>query len=115
MRTLPALLVIAAHMAAPAAAQNLTGLCLDLREEGCMPRHLPFDGNTIDFCEETCRLTGPVPVRGMDATLYDLQCRGDYGAIPDKRVMILRQQDYALGPQSSWVDPNSTYPIVRCP
>jgi len=86
MKIAPLILVISTNLYTPAAAQNFTGLCLDFGEEGCMPRHIPFDGNTISFCEETCRLTGPVAVRGIEATLYDLQCSGDYGEIPDKRL-----------------------------
>jgi len=110
-----ALLLALQSVGASAAAQDFTGLCLDMLEEGCMPRHVPLFGNTIDFCEESCELTGPVAVRGLDATLYDLQCRGDYGVIPDKRVMFLSQQDEMSGPRTFWVDSDNTFQIVGCP
>lgn len=111
---LPLLLAICA-LPATLHAQNLTGLCLDMREAGCMDRYIPFSGNTISFCEESCSLTAPVAVRGLDAALYDLQCRGDYGEIPDRRVLLLSQEDPVSGPRSLWVDAQSTLEIVPCP
>lgn len=115
MRLLLPLLVALSAVPASLPAQNLTGLCLDMREAGCMDRHIPFSGNTIDFCEESCTLAAPVEVRGLDATLYDLQCRGDYGDIPDKRVMLLTQQDLMSGPRTFWVDAENTFQMVPCP
>lgn len=115
MRRLLPLLIAISAVPAPLPAQDLTGLCLDMREAGCMDRHVPFSGNTIDFCEESCTLAAPVPVRGLDAALYDLQCRGDYGEIPDRRVLLLSQEDPVSGPRSLWVDAQSTLEIVPCP
>lgn len=115
MRT-PLLLILAAGvLPASLPAQTLTGFCLDMREGGCMDRYVPFSGNTIDFCEERCTLTAPVVVRGMNASLYDLQCRGDYGEIPDKRVLLISQYDQISGPRSLWVDAEDTFEIVPCP
>lgn len=111
---LPLLLAICA-LPAPLLAQDFSGLCLDMREAGCMDRHIPFTGNTIDFCEESCTLTAPVEVRGLDAALYDLQCRGDYGEIPDKRVLLISQEDPMSGSRSLWIDAESTLEIVPCP
>lgn len=115
MRKLIPLLLAISSLPAPLLAQNLTGLCLDMREAGCMDRYIPFSGNTISFCEESCSLTAPVAVRGLDATLYDLQCRADYGDIPDERVMLLTQQDPMSGPRTLWVDSGRLLQIVRCP
>lgn len=80
-----------------------------------MPRHIAFAGNTIDFCEESCTLTGATEVRGMDAALYDLQCRGDYGDIPDARVLLLRQQNPVAGTITLWITATDSYQIVPCP
>jgi hypothetical protein len=115
MKSIPLIVVLVSYFPSQTFAQNLTGLCLDMREAGCMDRHIPFSGNTIDFCEESCTLTTPVAVRGLDAALYDLQCRGDYGAIPDRRVLLLAQQDPTYGPRTLWVDAESTLEIVPCP
>jgi len=39
--------------------------------------------------ENDCRMTNPVEVRDMDATLYDLQCQGE-GMGWQERAMIIR-------------------------
>ena len=115
MPRLITLALLLAPVSAPVFGQNLSGYCLDMREEGCMPRYIPFAGNTIDFCEESCQLTAPTEVRGMDATLYDLQCSGDYGEIPDMRVMLLTQESPMSGQQSYWIGPQDIFQIVPCP
>lgn len=115
MRRLILFVVLLSPFSAPVSAQNLSGLCLDMREEGCMPRYVPFSGNGIGFCEESCQLTAPTEVRGMDATLYDLHCSGDYGEIPDMRVMLLSQQSEMFGRQSYWIGPQDIFQIVHCP
>lgn len=115
MRKLTPLLLALIALPAPLLAQNLTGLCLDMREAGCMDRYIPFSGNTISFCEESCTLTAPVEVRGLSATLYDLQCSADHGEIPDERVMLLTQQDPMSGPRTFWVDAEDTFKMVACP
>ncbi len=115
MPRLIALVLLLAPVSAPVFAQNLSGFCLDMREDGCMPRYVPFSGNGIDFCEESCQLAAPAEVRGMDATLYDLQCSGDYGEIPDIRVMLLTQQSEIYGPQSYWIGQQDIFQIVPCP
>lgn len=100
----------------PAIAQNisLNGLCLDNRKAGCMGRYLPFRGDTIDFCEESCRLTNPVPVRGLAGTLYDLKCAADFDTPMEGRVMILRQPD-ANRIRMTFIDETDIRNIVFCP
>ena len=80
-----------------------------------MPRYLPFQGLTIDFCEETCTLTNPVNVRDLDATLYDMTCRADYDSPMPGRVMILSQTRGDGRQQMSFIDRHQTLEIVRCP
>jgi hypothetical protein len=96
-------------------AENFSGLCLDNLEEGCQERFLPFDGDSIDFCEQTCQLTNPTPVRDLDATLYDFVCRGDNGADSDSRVIVLRQKDWDGKTTTSFIDGYETRTIVPCP
>ena len=99
-----------------AAAQSLNGMCLDMREAGCMPRFLPFEGRFIGFCEETCELTNPVNVRGMDAVLYDLSCMADYDSpLEGARVMLLAQTGWDGRRTMSWIYERDTYDIVPCP
>ena len=96
-------------------AQDLTGYCLDNREGGCQGRYLPFRGNTIDFCEETCTLTNPTQVRGLNAILYDFACLSDYPSSKAGRVMILQQTDHAGKTLTSLISKSDTKRIVRCP
>ena len=95
-------------------AENLTGYCLDTGSAGCQDRFIPFDGKSIDFCEETCRLTNPTAVRGLNATLYDFACKSDYPSTEGGRVMILRQNDPTGKTNISMVTEHLTRPIVRC-
>lgn len=101
--------------ALPSVSQDLTGYCLDNIEAGCMDRYLPFYEQTIDFCEETCTLTNPVPVRDMDAVLYDFVCQADYPSPFNGRVMLLRQTDWNEEVFLSLIDERETRSIVPCP
>lgn len=97
-------------------AQSLNGYCLDLVEAGCMPRFIPFHNMSIDFCEESCKLTNPVGVRGMDAALFDLKCLADSPTPMDgNRVMILRQRTHNGRLTTSWIKRDETLEIVPCP
>lgn len=97
-------------------AQSLSGYCLDTVRAGCMPRFIPFHDMSIDFCEETCSLTNPVGVRGLNAVLYDLTCHADYESPLDGvRVMILRQIDRDGFTNISWIEENGTSEVVPCP
>ena len=98
-----------------ASAENLTGYCLDTGSAGCQDRFIPFDGKSIDFCEETCGLTNPTLVRGLNATLYDFVCKSDNPSTEGGRVMILRQKDWAGKSTISLVTERETQPIVKCP
>jgi len=94
---------------------NLSGYCLDMKEEGCMPRFNPFTGMSIDFCEESCSLGNSTPVRNLDAVLYDKSCIADWGRPDMERVLIIQQTDHSGESSISWVDQYETLNIVRCP
>lgn len=97
-------------------AQDLTGFCLDLGEGGCTDRFLPFDQMSIGFCEESCTLTSPFPVRGLDAMLYDMECVSDNPGPVGGRVMILRQVNRGSSSIKSYmIDASQIRPIVICP
>jgi hypothetical protein len=97
-------------------AENLSGLCLDNVEAGCMERFIPFYGNSIDFCEETCQLTNPTAIRDLNATLYDFVCQGDDGSATGLggRVIVLHQRDWEGKTTTSFIDERETRLIVRC-
>lgn len=97
-----------------ASAQNLTGYCVDNGEEGCQSRYIPFRGKSIDFCEETCTLTNPVVVRGLEATLYDFDCKSDMQSDYNGRVLLIRQKDYQGKLTITLLTKSQMLPIVQC-
>ena len=50
---------------------------------------LSIENNTFNGVENTCTLSNPTPVRGMDAILYDAECSGE-GMTNKERMMIMR-------------------------
>jgi hypothetical protein len=94
---------------------NLSGFCLDVKEEGCTPRFVPFTGMSIDFCEESCSLGNATPIRNLDAVLYEKSCIADWGRPDMERVLIIQQTDHSGQSKISWVDQYETLDIVRCP
>ena len=97
-------------------AQDMTGLCLDLGEEGCTDRFLPFDKMSISFCESSCTLRNPVPVQGIDATLYNMECVSDNPQSSGGRAIILRQIDRSSSSIKTYmIDSDAITPIVICP
>jgi hypothetical protein len=98
-----------------AQAQSLSGLCLDNREPGCMPRFIPFKGLTIDFCEETCALQNPVKVKGLEAVLYDMVCQADFPTKIGGRVMLLEQKSGQDQSSLLFIDKREVRKIVACP
>ncbi len=96
-------------------AQDMTGLCLDLGEEGCTDRFLPFEQMTINFCESTCTLSNPMPVQGLDATLYNMDCVSDNPQPSGGRAIVLRQVDRSTSSIKTYmIDANDITPIVVC-
>ena len=90
-RATVAVIFSASLFSGTASAQDLSGWCLPADE--CMGVQMPIGSGTYDTCEERCTLTNPVPVRDMDATLYDEVCRGDWmenGSMTN-RIMLIKQ------------------------
>ena len=53
-------------------------------------------GTVIFFHESRCKLTNPVPVRGMtDAVLYDVECSGE-GEVWIRRILLMPSFDGGL-------------------
>ncbi|AZV77651.1 hypothetical protein EBB79_06925 [Parasedimentitalea marina] len=65
----------------------------------CNPEDLGMDGGVLGIqgaylhgLENTCELTKPTSIRGMDAVLFDAQCSGE-GEQYSYRVMIMRHEE----------------------
>ncbi|WP_136439434.1 hypothetical protein [Pacificoceanicola onchidii] len=96
----------------------LDGLCVERAIEGCDGALSPFKGGRLAICGSTCRLSNPVNVRNMDATLYDLACAVPESvpvALTSDRVMVLKQTDMAGEASLAFVTESWTAPIVPCP
>jgi len=70
---------------------------------------LAVDGDVLHGVENSCQLSNPVPVTGMDAILYDAECSGE-GETYSKRVMLLR-----LPGGLAMIEDGSVSPLVSCP
>ena len=91
----------------PLASQDLSGWCYPVNE--CMGEQIPLGSGSYNTCEETCTLTNPVPVRGMEATLYDEVCQGDWmenGSMIN-RIMFIKQssdQTRMFAIREGWIE-----------
>ncbi len=70
-----------------------------------------FEGKTALFHEVTCKITGTVPIRGMDGVILDLKCEehgGVEGVTFERRQLLLKVEEGVI-----------SYPpgdkMVRCP
>ena len=104
-------------LASGAHSQDLSGWCIDMGEPGCQDRYIPFHGNSIDWCEESCLLDNRVKVTNMFANLYDYTCRSDHAGTVKSRVMILTQTVYVNTKKvdkHSFITTTGTLPITPC-
>ncbi|GGL69121.1 hypothetical protein GCM10011392_24440 [Wenxinia marina] len=104
-----ALAIFLGLMPLPAVSQDFNGLCFP--GDGCTG-DVPISGNTFYTCEENCLMENATPVRGMDAILYDVTCRGDSGTSL-RRMMFVRT--FSSSGTSAWVIENGGItPLIRC-
>ena len=90
-------------------AQNYEGLCFPGNE---CTGPVPITGNTFFTCEENCVMEEPTSVRGMDAFLFDVTCRGDSGTF-SYRMMMTRVT--TSGGLSTFAITNEAItPLVMC-
>ncbi len=66
--------------------------CRDVGSDGGAIR---IGKGTFEGVENHCTMSEPVAVRGLDATLYDLNCSGE-GKTWRNRIMLMRQDDGTL-------------------
>lgn len=52
----------------------------------------PLTPKRFNTCEERCEIENPTEVRGMNATLYDVECRDDSSSF-DYRMLFLEFTD----------------------
>lgn len=86
--------------------------CLPYNE--CMGEPTPIRGNSFDTCEESCTMRDPVPVRGLDANLYDVKCEGD-SSRSEYRMLLGEYTDWDGDRKAYIVTPHGTEQLERCP
>ena len=64
----------------------------------CIPNEpngaILIQGDAYGEIEGWCTMANPVEVRDMNATLFDVTCRGDWGSRTDRQLfMLYRDQD----------------------
>lgn len=94
-----ALTLTLALMAGGASAQSpYDGTWTYLDASSCRPGSdavVRVTGSEIRYYESLCRLSNPVPVRDMGATLYDADCAGE-GETWQHRLMLMRTEEGQL-------------------
>ena len=86
--------------------------CLPANE--CTGEPSPIQNNQYDTCEETCRMRDPVPVRGLEAKLYDVKCEGDSSS-SEFRMMLGEYTDFHGNRLAYLVTPDGAEQLERCP
>jgi hypothetical protein len=90
----PLVAAVAVALAATASAQGYDGRYklepgADCTAPEGAPGLLRVEAGVLHGAESACRMTNPVDVRDMDATLYDMQCTGD-GSAWSERALVMR-------------------------
>lgn len=75
-----------------ALAGKLDGWCFP--GDGCTGQ-VTIESGGFHTCEQTCTMKNAVRVNNMDATLYDVTCKGDGGPddVDSRRMLFVRLQD----------------------
>lgn len=93
-------------------AQNFNGWCFD---GGECTGTVSISGNSFDLCEESCKLTNPVSVNGLNATLFDAECLSDHAGRNSERMFFLRYMDQMTGAERGLMaSANGTTELFRC-
>ena len=91
-------------------ANDFIGWCF--ASDACVgPSRITRQG--FETCEETCSMNNPVSVRGLNATLYDVVCRGDWGGY-EHRMLFMKYADGDGNQRALAVGPNGSEELERC-
>ena len=96
-------------LSASAIAQGYEGLCFPGNE---CTGPVPISGNTFFTCEENCVMEEPTSIRGMDAVLFDVTCRGDSGTFSYRMMLARIMTADRLGTFA--ITNDAITPLVRC-
>ena len=74
---------------------------------------IPIAGNSYWDAESNCTMSNPASVQGMDATLYDVTCRGDWGT-RTQRELWMRYRGADSRERLLIVRPNGAAEFEQC-
>jgi len=73
----------------------------------------PLTPTGFNTCEERCDMKNPIAVRGMNATLFDVQCSGDSNSF-DYRMLFVEFADHEGKQQALMIGRFGPEPLVKC-
>ena len=97
---------------AQARAEDFDGWCFP--STACTEVPMPIGNSTFNTCEETCTMKNPVNVNDMDATLYYVECKGDWGSHPIQRMLFMRYIDHDNRSRAVVLDNDGVTELERC-
>lgn len=84
----------------------------------CVPENAcvgpePISREGFSTCEEFCALNNPTPVMGLDATLYDVSCKGDWGE-RDYRMILTEYGDFDGTRRAAMLTKDGVENLISC-
>jgi hypothetical protein len=79
-------IVSAAIQASPSVADDFEGWCFPA--DDCTGEPMPIKHGTFATCEESCEMTNPAKIEGLEATVFDVTCKADHLPEPSHERMI---------------------------
>ena len=73
-----------------------------------------IENDSFSTCEETCKMTNPTQVRGMDALLYDIVCAGDGSSATSTRTLFMRYKDAQEAERAIAANSDGVTELRRC-
>lgn len=104
-------IVIAGFIGGPADAADPNGWCLPYDE--CMGEQKPIVKGSWNECESSCEIDGAVDVHGLNASLYNLTCKGDSDN-RQSRVMFVFTRNHNGGHDFLMITNNGVTELEQC-
>ena len=110
MRTPLIVMVLALAVQSTPSPADIIGWCLP--GDGCMGPE-PLTPKGFNTCEERCEMKNPTAVRGMNATLFDVECRGDSSSF-DYRLLFVEFTDFDGRQRALVIGRYGPEPLEKC-
>lgn len=108
---------IAGHPAPVPTSRPHLSKIVALTGDWCIPDDCdgptPIGREGFSTCESYCTLSNPVLVRGLDAMLFDVSCKGDWGG-RDYRMILKEYEDSEGTRRAAMLTSDGVENLVRC-